>query len=233
MSGLISSALTTVGNIVEGALNQTARNAINTVAADVASIFFHNRNIGGIIADVTIEEQETHRLMVTQHPVATGTPVSDHAYMMPPTVTIRCGWTNAGSSNINQASSLAQNLVAWAVGSGSRVKGIYTALLDLQKSATPFQLTTGKWTYDNMLITSLSVRTDEKLEYTLMVEAEFQQVLIVNTAGTSQPDQTSQTLATKTAATVDSGGNTQPKPSGPLPSMLSTGYHAVLSWITG
>jgi hypothetical protein len=43
----------------------------------------------GLFADVTIEEQHSDELNITEHPVETGSPISDHAYMTPPEVTIK------------------------------------------------------------------------------------------------------------------------------------------------
>jgi hypothetical protein len=56
---------------------------------------FGNKISGTIIPDVAIEETHSDRLTVTQHPISTGTPVSDHVYRQPAQVTMRCGWTNA------------------------------------------------------------------------------------------------------------------------------------------
>jgi hypothetical protein len=53
------------------------------------------RSIGTIIPDVTIEENFEDRLAVTSHPVATGSPIQDHAYREPRQCTMRIGFTNA------------------------------------------------------------------------------------------------------------------------------------------
>jgi hypothetical protein len=53
------------------------------------------RSVGTIMPDVTIEEHFVDVVSVTQHPIAQGTPVSDHAYRKPRQVTMKLGSTNA------------------------------------------------------------------------------------------------------------------------------------------
>jgi hypothetical protein len=125
------------------------------------------REIGTLIPNVVIEEIHRDELQITQHPVETGTPVSDHAFMMPVTVEMRCGWSNSSAQSVGY------------------VQAVYSALQQLQQSRTPFNITTGKRQYSNMLIRSLIVRTDPDSEYTLNVIALCQQVTIVGSATTS------------------------------------------------
>lgn len=53
------------------------------------------RSIGGVSADVTIEEVATDELEITEHPVEQGANVADHAYVRPAKITIRGGVTNS------------------------------------------------------------------------------------------------------------------------------------------
>ena len=73
-----------------------------------------------------------------------------------------------------------------------RAKEVYKQLVKLQfdhdawdagkVALEPFELVTGKRTYDNMVITEISVRTDHTSEYALMIEVHMQEVCIVETS---------------------------------------------------
>lgn len=190
------------------------------------AMFGVRRSIGTIIPDVTIEESHSDRLTVTQHPIADGSPVSDHAYKLPATITMRIGFSNAGA--INNAigagvAGFASGGISGALGAAGsnlmssfteeRVKTVYDNLLKLQfdrdawdkgKTAlNPFKLVTGKKTYDKVVITEISIRTDRTTEYSLMVEVHMQEVFIVTTENTTQPAQADQSQAPKTADTKD------------------------------
>lgn len=129
-------------------------------------ILFMSRNIGGFIADVTIEEDHTDELVITEHPVERGAETTDHAYKRPSTVVITAGWSN---------SSLA------ALGNPFYVNLVYDQFLALQRSLQPFDIVTGKRIYDNMLIRRISVKTDEKTENALIATFECQEILISDT----------------------------------------------------
>jgi hypothetical protein len=85
------------------------------------------------------------------------------------------------------------------------VSSVYNQLLALQESRIPFDVSTGKRLYTNMLMRSLGVTTDEKSEYTLMVTAVFKQVLIVQTQATTLPPRDDQAQPQSTAETSDAG----------------------------
>lgn len=123
----------------------------------------YSRSIGGIIAQVTIEEQVTDEVHITEHPVEQGAPISDHAFKIPTTLNINAGWSTA-----------------WA-GDLSAESGVYGFLLALQAMLIPFDVVTGKRTFSNMLIERLVITTDEKSEYALMAQIGCRQVIIVGT----------------------------------------------------
>jgi len=155
------------------------------------------RFIGTIMVDVAIEEQQTDRIQLTQHPVAIaqqGQPgvISDHAYRMPRAVTMRCGWSN-NPLGVK---------VPWGL---SRVELVYAQLLAIQGMLQPIVITTGKRSYQDMMLTELSVRTDRSTEFVLMVEAHFQEVMRVKTGETTQAAQTDQTNPQSTQGTNGTG----------------------------
>lgn len=158
----------------------------------LSPILFLQRNIGGFVADVTIEEDHTDELVVTEHPVERGAAITDHAYKRPSQVVINVGWSN---------SSLA------ALGNPFYVQLVYSAILALQESRVPFTITTGKRVYENMLITRISARTDEKSENALMASIECREVIIADTQTVSSGNSQNMNNPVENASTADRGTN--------------------------
>lgn len=232
----MSDAITAISAVAGNPAIQTLASAL-PLPSQLQSVLFRSpRRIATIIPDVVIEEDHSDRLTVTQHPVMTGVPISDHAYRMPYQVTMRCGWTNANAIG-NALQGFGASLIGGAsfgdaVSAGGtqllqsfteqRITAIYAALRKLQFDNTAyaqgtvpvnaFTLVTGKRTYPNMVITELSVRTDRTSEYSLMVEAHFQEVMIVTTKFTTQPAQTDQASPSQTASPTDQGDKTVAPP---------------------
>ncbi len=96
---------------------------ISDAASSYAMIVQSGRMIGGIIPDVVTEELHRDDLISTLHPVETGTPITDHAFLMPQTVDMRCEWSDASES-----------------GAPGYVIVVYEQLLSLQQSRQPFDL---------------------------------------------------------------------------------------------
>lgn len=133
-----------------------------------------------IIPDCVIEERHKDDMEITQVPVEQGAPISDHAFKKPAEVVMRVAWSTSKSLS---------NVVTSAFGgnSGPSITDVYQQLQNLQIATStppylqPFTVVTGKRTYKNMLLRSLQVVTNKESENSLMVEAIFQQVLIVST----------------------------------------------------
>lgn len=136
-----------------------------------APAFFmpHSRSIGGIVAQVTIDEQASDDIQITEHPVEQGAPIADHAFKRPAQVTIRAGWSRDYARDLSAES------------------GVYGLLLSWQAALLPFDVYTGKRHYTNMLIERLQVTTDNHSEYSLMATIACRQVIIVSTATTDVP----------------------------------------------
>ena len=223
------------------ALVSTGTQAIKAAGVDLGPLGFligNQRSIDTIIPDVVITEHHIDRMQITSHPIANGTAISDHAFMLPRQLTMQCGWSNS-----NVVASLTQGFMAGGgfgdIGGGlagaaglsssggltgggligsfteQRVKDIYKKLRDLQKAATEtgkkFRVTTGKDTYENMMITELSVTTDRHSEYALFLTCTMQEVIMVNTQSATAPSQQNQADPKKTASTEEKG-TVQPDP---------------------
>ncbi|WP_047236642.1 phage baseplate protein [Chromobacterium subtsugae] len=153
-------------------------------------LFTSSRQFAGIIPDVTIEEQHTDSLTITDQPVEMGAAISDHAYKNPAEVTVKVGWS--------QQMALLNSTFSGGLFSGvTSLQQMYNQLLQLQASRVPFDLSTGKRQYQNMLIKQLNVTTDVETENVLMVTIVFREIIIVSTQTTTlaasdqaQPQQT-------------------------------------------
>jgi len=139
------------------------------------------RSIGGIIPDVVVEETHTDEIEITQHPVQQGAAISDHAYKKPMTLKMSVMF---GKDDINIT---------------------YKKLLDLQNKNEPMDVVTGKRSYKNMMIKSLSVTTNKDTNSILKVEAELTEVIIVSVTVTNVPARSKQKNAGKTGATEKAG----------------------------
>lgn len=130
-----------------------------------------NQQIPIIYADITVEEEHHDELVITEHPVEQGAAISDHAYKRPSEVIIRAGWSS--SSGRARSASYAADVRA--------------QLLALQRSRLPFDLYTGKQSYSQMLIASLTTETTENSEWSLLATIVCRQILLVKTGTTTAP----------------------------------------------
>lgn len=130
-----------------------------------------------IIPDVVVFEQHQDEMVVTEHPVERGAPISDHANKKPETLSVRFGWSDS-STLLNQTMNL-------SILSGlSSITDVYAKLLEEMEKGTLFDVSTGKRQYTDMLITSLQVKTEEDTETSLIVDITFQKVRLVTVTET-------------------------------------------------
>lgn len=143
-------------------------------ALDLLSpIFLFSRNIGGFIADATLEETHLDELQTTEHPVEQGASVTDHSFKKPATVVIRAAWSNSSLQ---------------ALGDPNFGQAMYDNFLELQASREPFDVLTGKRLYQNMLMTRLGTQTTEKTENSLVLTIECRELILVQTQIVSVPN---------------------------------------------
>lgn len=153
------------------------------------------RNIGGLIAQVTVSEEHQDELEITQHPVETGAAITDHSFKRPAVVTVRAGWSNSNPD-------------------GTDVKDVYQKFLDLQASRQPISVVTGKRSYANMLIRAVTMTTDETSENALIVTAICQEIILVSTSTVTVAANDVQANAASTGG-VTSRGTVQAVPAAP------------------
>jgi hypothetical protein len=159
----------------------------------VSGFFSPVRQFGTFHAYITLEEQHHDELVITDHPVEQGAAITDHAYKKPAEVTLTVAWSNSGLD------------AALSLQFGNYSSFVYDLLVKLQAQRIPFAVSTGKRKYQNMLIQSISVRTDEKTENCLIATVHCREVIIVQTTTTTLQPAANQSNPQKTAATANTG----------------------------
>lgn len=119
---------------------------------------------------VTITENSTDAIEITQQPVQQGASIADHAFKKPVNLSIQILF----DSSILPGLSLTSGITP-----PQSLSTIYQKLLALQSSFTPFTCSTPKRTYSNMLFSALGVTTDKKTENIMAVNCSFQQIITV------------------------------------------------------
>jgi hypothetical protein len=168
---------------------------------DVLSVLFNQRSrkIGLIIPDVVVSEKHQDALEITEHPVEIGAPVSDHSYKRPAEVTMEMGFSGGGSLlDFADTSAIGISL-------GTSPKEIYQQILDLQASRVPFDVTTGKRQYSNMLIRAIDVTTDRTSENVLMCVLTLREVIISQTQSISVADKADMQDGVSTSSVQNTG----------------------------
>lgn len=181
-------------------------------------VLISSKQIGSITIGVSIEETAIDELEVTEHPVARGAPITDHAFRRPAELILQCGWSN---SDLRALLGGAQVQFAGGTANGDYVSGVYSQLLALQQLRQPFDVVTTRRVYNNMLLTGLTTVTDAKTFAVLIVKATLREIIIVDTAETTLPPRENQVSPEKTAETQDTGAKAvipgNPAPGGAVP----------------
>jgi hypothetical protein len=126
-------------------------------------------------AMVTINEDHSDDLTITEHPVEFGAAITDHAFKRPTELQVRVGWSQ--SYGVQPAGDLGGELAL----QGVDVRAIYQQILDLQASRAPFDVWTGKKDYKNMLVASIRTSTDASTEWAFIADISFREILLVST----------------------------------------------------
>lgn len=177
-----------------------------------------------IIPDVVVYEEHEDSMVITEHPVEKGAPISDHAYKQPETLTCRFAWSDSASL-LNQVTSL-------SILSGLQtIDDVYQKFLDEMGKATLFDVSTGKRQYTDMVIASISVKTDEDTETALVMDVTFKKVNLVTITESdgSQTEAEQQANPEDTALHKSLGDKIKEKVSSGYDSVKST-VNNVIEW---
>ena len=118
---------------------------------------------GQFFFDAVFSTEHRSNVTVTEHPVQVGAPISDHAYQEPDEVTLEIGMSD----------------VMTGVGSDHSVNA-YNTLRQIMSLREPVKLVTRLWTYQNMVLTSISAPDDQTTMYGLKATIMFKSVNIVS-----------------------------------------------------
>lgn len=187
----------------------TAGIAAGALAAgtSIANVLLRDgRKLGTIIPNVVVEEVHTDTLTITDHPVEQGAPITDHAFKNPAELSMRIGWSSSSLALDTVVSSVIDSVKAGKVSTPKikTVRDIYEDLLKLQASRKPFDVSTGKRLYKDMLIKSISTTTDASSENALVVSVVLRQIIIVQTKAAKLKAE-NQAKPNKTAPAADRG----------------------------
>ena len=156
----------------------------------------------GVDAYVALVEEHHDEMHITEHPVAQGTTIADHAYRTPSRLTMQMGWSPADralSGNINvfgvtlptftgfYGSLLGGGNQFAGLQGGSKLRDIYQAMLDTMAARRFMTISTGKRLYSNMLIRSVQETTNSETENVLVLTVQFQEILLATVKVTNAP----------------------------------------------
>lgn len=153
-------------------------------------VFSNPRRIGSIVIDCTLQETATDELEITQHPVQNSANITDHAIVKPCVITFRALWSNS-STNGN--------------GDPGYALDVYNQLLQLQQSREPLQVATGKRNVMTALIKTLAWANDHLTDQALVMDITIQEIILVQTAGTTLAPLANQTNPAGTGGVTNTG----------------------------
>jgi Dit-like tail protein len=139
------------------------------------------RSVGGIVAQVVIDENHVDELEITNHPVEQGASITDHAFKLPSQLTLRYGWSSSPSPQPGLKGLIPSVLPVQA----QSIYDIYNKLLTMQVNRELLTVYTGKRAYRNMLIQRIEQDTDQNSENSLPLTIALQELLLVSTTTAS------------------------------------------------
>lgn len=154
-------------------------------------------NIAGYFFDGFLEVNHNVNTVVTSHQVQKGANISDHAYIEPVEVSMTIKMSDAMSGMVE---SQFQGI------SYTRSTAAYKILREIQKQRLAFQIHTRIETYQNMMITGLSVNDDYNNQYGLKCTVTMQELLVASekTVKVSKREQVTTTNNSGTIQGVES-----------------------------
>lgn len=171
---------------------------------DILSTLFRlqTRSVGLMVPDVVISEKHTDTLDITEHPVEVGAAINDHAYKLPGEVIMEYGF--AGGGSLLDAFDT-RSLGLGTPQSSMSPKEVYKMLLDIQAKREPLDVVTGKRTYKNMLIRSITVTTDKTTENILSCSLTLREIMLTSTSEIRVADKANMKEGVNTSPVIDTG----------------------------
>jgi hypothetical protein len=117
--------------------------------------------------DGVFKVEHASQRKLTQHPVQTGANITDHSFQLPMRVTIEVGVSDVMDVYERR----------WSGSSTSKSVNAYQELKKLQDSGQPLSVTTRLYSYENMVIESITAHEDYKTISSLKALINFQQII--------------------------------------------------------
>lgn len=133
------------------------------------------------VFDAVLALDHEQTLTKTVHPVQNGAAISSHAYVNPASLVLyvlMSDVTNGYTAGVNQGFS--PYIQAWT-GNPSRSVSAYAQMISMQAARVPLTVTTRLRTYQNMVITRVSPREDNKSITGARFRVEFEQIFVATT----------------------------------------------------
>lgn len=143
----------------------------NDLPDNIKELVLVKTNIGTYFFDAFFRVDHTSNLKVTDHPVESGSTISDHAYVEPVEIIMEIGMSDVAGSLVP-----GQFDDSW-----SRSVSAFKLLQQLQIDRELLFVHTRLRTYNNMIITSISAPDEAKTLFGLRVSVTLREVLITGT----------------------------------------------------
>lgn len=160
---------------------------MSSLASDLIGIVF-NRNmrtsidggdVGVVQLDATVNEAHERSAAVTQHPVEQGVNITDHVRPEPATISI--DGVVSGTPLVNLSK------IALGLPANDAPDEAWKTLLNIWRNGATVTVTTSLHSYENMVITSLTVRRDASLGKVLSCSIKFTEIIRVSTQAADVP----------------------------------------------
>lgn len=155
-----------------------------------------------VVFDASLSEQHTLEAEVTQHPVETGSPISDHYRVLPQKIVINGIVSDSPmpADHIGGLFTSRDGLVSTAnklITGKSRVDEAYDSLRKKMDESSLLDVVTTLKTYENMAITSLAIERDASSGNILNSTISLQEIKIVEVSDTPIPKAPAKKALTK------------------------------------
>jgi hypothetical protein len=155
---------------------QTSGTAVNS-SGDTGTIAY--------VFDAVLVASHRQEVVVTKYPVQTGASIAYHSYIQPAQVVLEIGMSDAMD---------AFTAGVWE-GAATKSASAFQVLSTLKNSRQPLTLATRLFTYNNMVITSITAEETSKTVSSLRARITFEEIFVANDSSTAGTGGTSTTSA--------------------------------------
>lgn len=140
----------------------------NDLPRELKQLMLVKTNIGSYFFDAFLQIDHSSDAVMTEHPIESGSTVSDHVYLLPKKLTMIIGMSDVLTSLVPSQ----------FTGGYSRSVTAYNLLKELQAKKTPLFIHTRLGSYQNMVITSISSSDTYETQFGLRVTVTLQEAIV-------------------------------------------------------